>query len=451
MQVNSNIFYKIIGAMVLPIMLSSVDAIAQNESDFSLKAQFRPRFELRDGNFRPLNENEKPAALISERIRLSMDYSYKNILEVKIAPQSVGVWGQANMVQGAENSGNQLSLFEAWAKLRLNDNWNLKTGRQVISLDDERFFGELDWAQGGRAHDAVSIHYNKNNYELKGFFAFNQNYRSVYGNNLNNPSGNYYNTTDALPYKWMQTLWAGIPIDKYSKITVIATNLGLQNISSPTSDTVVRFSQTIGANYFYKDSKISGQLAAYFQNNPIPLKSTNNAFMFAANLDYKVNENWKIGIGSDYLTGNDINQTIPNTKNNAFNPYFHTGHKFYGNMDYFYAGNGHRGVGLSDNYLKVVYNSDRAYSINAVFHQFFTPNSINVLSTIGEYSKNLGQELDLSFSTKLNNFASLTGGYSFFLNTETLNYLKSTFTTDSYQQWLWISLNVNPTLFKIKN
>ncbi|HRP90875.1 MAG TPA: hypothetical protein PKX92_12655 [Edaphocola sp.] len=449
MQVHKNITNKLIAVMVLPLLVSSIDTKAQSEGDFSLKAQFRPKLEVRDGNFRPLEKNEKPAALISERVRLTFDYNYRDILELRVAPQSVGIWGQGSMVQGAENSGNQLSLFEAWAKLRLSDYWNLKAGRQVISLDDERFFGELDWAQGARSHDAVSVAFNKNNYEFKGFFSYNQNYREVYGNYMYNPSGNYYNTKGAFPYKWMQTLWAGIPLGKSSKLTVLATNLGIQNFTIGSDDTTLNDSQTFGLNYFYNGKKVKGQLAAYVQNNPTPTTHGNTAFMFTANIDFKLDKQWNIGIGSDYLSGNDLDKTNPNINNKAFNPYFHTGHKFYGNMDYFYAGNGHNGVGLSDNYLNIGYNSGKGYELKAALHQFFTPNVVRTFTK--EYDKNLGQELDLSFSAKLNNFANLSGGYSFFLNTETLNYLKNTPTADGYQQWIWLGLKVNPTLFKTKN
>ncbi|MCA6456574.1 MAG: alginate export family protein, partial [Chitinophagaceae bacterium] len=185
-----------------------------SDSHLTITAQFRPRFEIRNGAFRPLSKGERPAQLISERIRLTFDYDYKDILTARISPQTVGIWGQANLVQGVENDGNRIALFEAWAKLKLSKNWSLKLGRQVISLDDERFFGELDWAQGARAHDALSVQFNRYRWEVKAFAAFNQNYKSLYGNNINNPSGNLYNTSDAFPYKEMQTVWAGFQVSK---------------------------------------------------------------------------------------------------------------------------------------------------------------------------------------------------------------------------------------------
>ncbi|MCO5249343.1 MAG: alginate export family protein [Chitinophagales bacterium] len=421
-----------------------------NENTFSISTQIRPRLEIKDGAYQPLYKGEDPAALISDRIRLNLDYSYKGILSLRIAPQQVGIWGQANMVQGAENSGNRIALFETWAKLKLASNWDMKLGRQVISLDDERIFGELDWAQGGRVHDAVSFHFSKNKYELKGFFAFNQNYKSNYGNNLSNPSGNLYNTTDAFPYKWMQTAWASFPVGKTSKINLLFANIGAQNVAPLINlndqPNKTRFSQTYGVNYFNNGDKWSGNVSAYYQGGKSITNIKNQAYLVAAAVNYKINESWSVGLGSDLVSGNDLGAS--NDKNNAFNPLFHTGHKFYGSMDYFYSGNGHSNVGLSDSYLKINYKGKQNYNINLAVHQFATSNQVTDFT--GNYKKNLGQEADLSFSYKLNKFSTVMGGYSFYINTPTLSYLKNVPNSQKYQQWGWVSINITPTLFHTK-
>ncbi|HRF16503.1 MAG TPA: alginate export family protein, partial [Bacteroidia bacterium] len=207
--INSGLFVLFL-SFIFPTDSQAQDTL-KSENNFNIRGQLRTRFELRDGAFRPLTKKEQPATLVSERIRLTFDYAYKDLFTIKISPQTVGVWGQANMVQGAEYSGNQFALFEAWSKINLSPSVNIKIGRQVITLDDERFFGELDWAQGGRAHDALAINIHKKSFELRGYASFNQNYKVMYANNLNNPSGNLYSTTDGFPYKWMQTIWANIP------------------------------------------------------------------------------------------------------------------------------------------------------------------------------------------------------------------------------------------------
>lgn len=429
------------------LILSTTQLNAQSnetvENEFQASFQFRPRLEIRDGAFRPLSEGEKPSALISDRARLKLDYKYKDILELRVAPQSVGVWGQANMVQGAENSGNRIALFETWAKLNLHHDWSMKLGRQVISLDDERFFGELDWAQGGRAHDALQFNFKKEKIDLKTFFAYNQNYAAMYGNNLSNPSGNLYSPADALPYKWMQTIWAGITLNEKSKLSLLITNLGMQYMDN--KDTTVNFTQTIGANYFYKGSDLNGSLTGYYQLGKDMNAVKTNAFLLAAQIGYQFNSNFNLNLGSDYLSGNKLGTA--QDKNYAFNPYFHTGHKFYGSMDYFYSGNGHKNVGLSDNYLKLNYARNN-YSINLALHQFFATASI--LEGNIDKNKNLGQEMDLTVLYKINPVVSLVGGYSFFINSSTLNYLKDVPTANSYQQWAWVSLNITPKFFKSK-
>ena len=449
----SLLFHRSIYAQYLSLaLLVSGSVVAQDfgstENRLDVGVQFRPRLEFREGAFRPLNKGEKPAALISQRTRISMDYQYDDKLSIRISPQNVGVWGQANMVQGVENSGNRISLFEAWAKLNLSSTWSMKMGRQVISLDDERIFGELDWAQGGRAHDALAVHMQKDDVEFKSFFAFNQNYEVNYGNNINNPSGNYYNTQDAFPYKWMQTLWAGFDLDNRSKISLLATNLGLQNYHSdnPGQDTSTYFTQILGANYFFMGNAVKGQLSGYYQGGKDQKGTKMNAYLFSVALDYGFHPSWQIGVGSDLLSGNDVGSTTD--KNKAFNPYFHTGHKFYGGMDYFYVGNAHGNVGLSDTYLRLNYKSDKGLSLGAAFHQFFTPNAID--SGRENYSKNLGQELDFTFGYTLHKFASLVGGYSFYLNTSTVDYLKNVTDAGGYQQWAWLSVNITPKIFTAK-
>ncbi len=416
------------------------------ENNLIVTAQLRPRFELRDGAFRPLRNNEKPAALISERIRFNIDYTYKDVVTVRLSPQTVGIWGQANMVQSPESGGNKLALFEAWTKIKLSKDWNVKVGRQVISLDDERFFGELDWAQGGRAHDALSFHFNKNKYEWKTFLAYNQNYKTVYANNISNPAGSLYNSSDAMPYKWMQAVWVSLPVDPQSKITLLATNVGFQNALTTTTDTVTNFSQTFGANYFLNNKKMAANISVYYQGGKNVLGAKTNAYLLAVYAGYNATPKWSIGIGSDLLSGNDVG--VPQSNNNVFTPYFHTGHKFYGNMDYFYVGNGHKNTGLSDTYIKANYKNDKGLTATMTLHQFIAPNKITNFTTT--YKKNLGQEFDLMLSKKLNKIVNFSGGYSFYLNNTTLNYLKSTPTANNYQQWVWLGINVTPTLIKSK-
>lgn len=430
--------------LIIPSVSNAQDKSTTPENTFSLSGQLRPRLEFRDGSFQPLAKGQKPATLISDRIRFTMDYSYKSLLTVRISPQTVGIWGQEPMVQSPENSGNKIALFEAWTNLKLSPTWDMKLGRQVISLDDERIFGELDWAQGARAHDALSFHFHKNNYEVKSFFGFNQNYKMNYGNNINNPTGNTYNTTDAYPYKWMQTLWAGIPVSKSSKLTLLFTNLGFQNALSSAVNPKTFYSQTYGANLVHSKDNLGITLSVYYQGGRDQANKKIDAYLFSASANYKASGKWNIGLGSDLLSGFDYLQASSTDK--VFTPYFHTLHKFYGFMDYFSNGNSIGGVGLSDTYLKLNYLPNEKLSLGLALHQFFTPNTVVVFTQ--KYKSNIGQEADATFALKINKIVQLSGGYSCYLTTPTLNLLKNTMGARKYQQWAWMSLNVTPTFFQ---
>src|SRR5699024_9389131 len=137
----------------------------------------------------------------------------------------------------------------------------------------------------------------------------------------------------------------------------------------------------------------NSQFSGYYQSGKDRQGLKMKAFLLSASLGYKVNSNWQIGIGSDFLSGNDTDKSLK--ENRAFNPYFHTGHKFYGAMDYYHVGYSHGNVGLSDNYLNVHYKHGNGYSIGLTFHQFFTPNKVGKENH--GYPKNMGQEADLSF------------------------------------------------------
>lgn len=456
---------KVVGLVSVMIIAPTLTVKAQDKKDvaekdsiistFKMSAQIRPRFEVRDGQFRPLSSNEQAAVLVSDRLRLTMDYAYKkDVLTLRIAPQVVSIWGQANLVQGPENVGNKFALHETWAKLKISPSWHTQIGRQVISLDDERVFGALDWAQGARVHDAVSIHFKKKKFEVKGFFAYNQNYKTLYGNNINNLTGNNYNSTDAAPHKLMQTVWASLPAGENSKVTLLATNIGFQQATPTNAKAPEYYSQTFGANYFWSipTGILQGQVAGYFQTGRNSVGAKVEAYTATVNMKYYLfNANLRLTLGSDLISGNDVGKT--QTKNSMFNPYFTTGHKFYGFMDYFHAGNGHKSAGISDNYLKMewvkrVGKKQNWLSLALDLHQFFTPNKVMDLNK--SYKSNLGQEVDLTIKYEINEFVTLLGGYSFYATNETIKFLKGVPNARFAQQWAWMSVNITPNLFEVK-
>lgn len=409
----------------------------------TVKVQFRPKLELRDGAFQPLSNSNKVAALTSQRSRIVLHHKWNNKFELNLTPQLVSIWGQEELTQGINNN-NGFKLFESWVKLKLDSVSSFVIGRQVISMDDERFFGELDWAQGGRSHDAVGYFMTLKNFDLKAYIAYNQNYRDLYSNNLSNPSGSLYNPQGGIPYKWMQAIWGKYSFDKNNSLSVIGTNLGFQKADHKSDTTKTFNNQTLGLNYFGGLNDFNYNASGYYQMGKDAKGKNVSGYMFAATLSKSFSSKLRLSLGVDYVSGNAYG--LDTTTTHAFNPYFATGHKFYGSMDYFYAGNGHGGVGIVDYYIKSTIASGKKWKWNVALHQFMSPNQIE--TKVGTYSKNLGQEVDIDFVLSMHKNVKLMGGYSFYITTPTIGLLKNVNEPNKIQNFAWLSIVVQPEILK---
>ena len=425
---------------ILPIVAGTMLFAQENEFDMSL--QLRPRTEYRNGAYRPLQTGEEPAILTHNRTRLTMNYSNGDKLKMRVSLQNINIWGQANQVQPLDATNNNIGLFEAYADIKLSENMRTKIGRQMIALDDDRIFGTFDWHPAGRSHDALNISWKKQNTEVQTYFAFNQNYNAI--GNVNNPAGQYFSPENAQPYQHLQMIYAKYNFTPKHYLSVLANNIGFKDFKT---DNKTYNMQTIGANYFGNGNLWNVGLSAYYQFGETNVGRKTSATLLSAVVDYKINKPSKIGLGIDYLSGDNTNKPTQEATN-IFNPLYGTHHKFYGIMDYFYTGNPHGNVGLLDSYVRYSSVINPKLSISAVGH--FFNSGAKIYQNNQKKSNYLGSELDLSFNYNIMNNISLTGGYSNFFNTESLRYLKKTPNARGNQDWVWISLNINPQIFKAK-
>src|SRR6185312_7649265 len=118
------------------IIFYSPSLFAQDDSeDLKINIQLRPRVEFRNGLFTPILEGQKPASFIAQRSRIGLTYSKNQKLKIGLSTQVVTTWGNDPQVQ---TTASEMSLYEAWAQIYFNSEWNIKAGRQVFSYDDER-------------------------------------------------------------------------------------------------------------------------------------------------------------------------------------------------------------------------------------------------------------------------------------------------------------------------
>ena len=412
------------------------------DNEFTLSAQIRPRFEYRNGAYRPLVEGESPAILTNNRVRLNFDYKHSDRLHLYVSLQNVNVWGQAQQVQAVDRTGG-MSVFEAYAEFPLINTLSAKVGRQVIALDDDRIFGSLDWHPAGRSHDAVNLNWTPSEkWTLRGFFAYNQSGTAT-GTilNVNTPSGQNFTPGAGQDYQHLQALHAHYNISEAHQLSLLFANLGYR-----TNDSADQNMQTFGAHYTGKSNQLSYGASAYMQTGKNAGGTEKSAYMFAVNAGYKFSPIFGLTAGVDYLSGNASDDT--SGKDKKFNPFSGTNHKFYGFMDYYYVGapgsNAAPSAGLLNPYLTANVRTGEKSNLSATFHYFAPAAKFEVG---GKKHSSYGSEIDLVYNLKVQPFIGLQVGYSTYFANDGTKALKGTANQRGYQDWFWCSLNINPKLF----
>jgi len=401
--------------------------INQAYSQFSVDAQLRPRFEFRHGYKTLFPDNADPATFVSQRTRLNFGYKTEK-LQLYISPQDVRVWGDVPQLNVADENG--FSLHQAWAEILLVSDLSFKIGRQEIVYDDQRFLGNVDWAQQGRSHDAAVLKYEPSAMKLHFGAAYNQDGEGITGNTLKT------NTYKSLQYLWLHKDWNIV------NASFLFLNNGLQyidEVDETKNDT--RYSQTAGIHLKAGINDFNFSSNLYYQFGKDVDDNSLDAYLISLEAIYSASEKINIGLGGELQSGNEYGSSVEG-KNKAFNPLYGTNHKFNGFMDYFYVGNHLNNVGLVDLYANVKYSFNKKSNVTAVVHQFFAAETIN-----DQLSKDLGFELDLVTSLKLTEFVGVQAGYSHFFASKATEAVKNNLDGNT-NNWAWLMLNIDPVIFK---
>ncbi len=417
--------------IIICLLLLSVQSAV---SQFTLDGEFRPRTEYRHGYGNIITDTAKAGFAISTRLRLNTGFTF-DAYEFYVSLQDVMVWGENRQLLPYDQN-NSLAIFQAWVKLKLSGNLSTKLGRQVISYDDERIFGGLDWAQQGRNHDAALLSYNKDRFLFDFGLAFNQDFSDPTGFQS---VGTAYSTTGFFSYKTMQHLYLKHQWNNFSGSLLLLNN-GFQNFTGPEDARVpegVSNLQTLGTHLNYKKGSFGAALNAFVQTGERQNKvDVSGAYLLGLELTYKVSEKIGLGIGTELISGNKANTT---DKTEAFFPLFGTNHKFNGFMDYFYVGNHANAIGLADIHASANFELGDKSSL-----------LVKALNFRGEQElasgqKSLGTEIDLVFTQKFNGY-SVVMGYSQLFASEGIYELKGVAESDaaSSQNWAWAMLVIKP-------
>ncbi len=396
--------------------------------EFEASLQLRPRFEFRNG-YKTLLENEQdPVTFVSQRSRLNLGFLNEN-LKMKVSLQNTRVWGDVPLLTTADKNG--IGVFEAWGQYSVSSTIGFRLGRQVLSYDNQRILGEVDWAQQGQSHDAAMLQ----------FFPYENNTLDV-GVAINSEKEELFkNAYQVNNYKNMQFGWYNI-ITGSSEISFLLLNAGYETEIS-TTKREVQYMQTWGSYYQFSKNKWNGNIAAYGQTGE-KNGSSLNAWYSGANLYYKLSISLGLGVGAEYLSGTDMENTSEEL--NSFTPLFGTNHGFNGYMDYFYVGNHQNSVGLIDIYTKFSFSKGK-YGFTLTPHFFTSEADIKDFQS-NTMDKYLGTEIDFTGYITLSKSATVAFGYSQMFGSESLKRLKGG-DPNSVQNWAWISVKFHPKLFFI--
>jgi hypothetical protein len=414
--------------------LMSFSAHAQIDS-LKLNLDFRTRAELDNGYKTLIPENKSPETTVFSRARLGVDYYFQN-LELYMSLQDVRVWGE---VASTNQRSGSLNVNEAWAKYQFNKNTAVKVGRQILSYDDERLLGALDWQMQGRSFDgAKGIFRLSPQSKLETVVTYNND--DIDTNDLADKE--FYGVLDSGERtKSMQIVHYEHLLPKGS-FSFIGLNNIVQNVSGTHYDML-----TVGVNAkkYYENFGIFG--SAYWQIGKNTLAQSKNAYQFSANVDFILNPKANVVLGAEWLSGTEYN--ADKSKNNSFSPLYGTNHKFNGFMDYFFVGNHFNNVGLNDYYLKSNFKFTPKASLALQLHAFEANAKLGVDAQNKEISKYLGTEADAVFNYKFANAFTMQLGHSQMFAAESMKRLKNVANPSSMQSWTWLGLNFS-SLFKVK-
>jgi len=406
-------------------------------AQFTLDGQFRPRTEYRHGFGNLLPDSSDAGFAVSTRARLNAMYesdSYQFYLSI----QDVLVWGENRQIL-PDDQNDSFAVFEAWANITLGKGWSTKLGRQVLSYDDQRIFGGLDWAQQGRNHDAGLIKYKKDKFMFDLGLAFSQDFDNPTGFQS---VGTAYNTSGYFTYKTMQYVYAKQVWENFSG-SILALNNGFQNFDTDGAADGVSNLQTIGTHLGYRLGRMSVNANLFLQTGERQSNlKVGSAYLVGLEVGYKATDKIVIGLGAEMISGDKADTP---DKTEAFFPLYGTNHKFNGFMDYFYVGNHANSVGLSDIHARVNFDIGNKFDLLISVSKFSGQQEL----TSGE--KALGTELDLVFSKIFNGYG-LAVGYSQMFAATGMYELKdiSEDVATGSQNWAWVMLTIKPQFLNTK-
>lgn len=411
-------------------------------SQFKVSAEFRPRFEMDNGTVKPRPDSVDARYFVTQRTRLKFDFM-KEKYQLRLSIQDVRYWGSGDIYSSTGVFGfkNGLDIQEAWFRLKLCEFSDITIGRQVLMLDDQRLIAGRNWNQYGIAYDALRYTFAKNKWKLSAVVSYNTN------TNLNNGKfvvdEGFFGTGNIM--KSLNFFHLHRVFNQHFQASLLAVGAAYQATSNKE---VLYMTGTYGFWLGYKQGIFDMTANLYYQNGRAQSGKEVSAYM--ATIDPGVKAGiFRIGIGADYISGDNAENADYGEKERTFNRMYGAVFKFYGYMNYYSwmkpsTANG----GLVDLYPNIKAFINKKHSITAMFHKFYLANPVFVYEQEISDDQDLGAELDLMYSYKPMKELHVQAGFSYYFTTTTLEQVKKVAGSDiSTPYWGWVMITFTPQLF----
>ncbi len=396
-------------------------------AQFLVNAQYRNRFEARDGYKNLAVEGTTPAVFISQRTRISFGFESENV-KLTFTPQDVRVWGDEQLSSTTAVFGDyaSLDLFEAFVQIKTSEKSWLSVGRQQLVYDNQRIFAARNWNQNGIAYDAVVYKWSSDDWEVHAGGCWNS--------TGENATDNFY---DSKRIKTLSFVWAKHRFSEDWKLSFSHITSG---ITKSEIKNKLWFRQTSGVYSTYKQNGFSILYNIYYQFGKNNTGRNVSAWLTDADISYKA---WKItpGVGISYLSGN---KNTTGKTDHLFDVLYGGRHRFFGEIDYFSNFTSHtKQGGLVNYYFYAELRLSQKTSLKNTGHYF----ALAQANENAPSDKKLGFENDIVLKHEFSDWGALESGYSFFLPTPSLKAIQNV-PDSKFSQFMYLQLTITPVLFK---
>ncbi|TVQ08272.1 MAG: hypothetical protein EA364_15690 [Balneolaceae bacterium] len=410
---------KRITLVILSVIFLAINASAQTIIDWS--GELRLRSEIDGRNF---DLDTRANTYTLSRARLGAMVKPAENIGLFLQIQDSRVFGsEPNTLANTAN----LDLHQGYLQVRgfLAEQIDLKAGRMELSYGNERLIGSVGWHNVGRSFDGGVIGLNFDNLSID-IMALNirevHNYAPVAtpgavqavddtGHNLlgiysktkpgDNVDGDFYLLYEQDRFR--------VGPDGDRRLSRFTLGTWLRGSSAEfwwQTESAIQFGKTAGTDI--------------------------RAFMFTGQLAFRPDNETvsQLAIGLDYLSGTAADEDDYRT----FDPVYHTGHKFYGFMDYFInipAQTFNRG--LIDLYLQASFRFSETITLDAWLHNFW------LQQKLADHTF-AGTEIDLVSNWKYHDNLSFMIGWSVF---QPGDVMKQIFQNDDLAHYGYISARVH--------